>query len=486
MTATRTILPMNSRTRRIVLRANLGVIAILALAIFGMVNHLASFYSVRWHSSGHVAARLSRRTQQVLDAVPEDIRITAVLRPAHDAYRPLQALLREYASAGAVTTEFVDPDRELARTEEVARRFHLDGAEGVVVEVGGRHRILPAAEFLRADDPGAPHPSRRRAFHGEPLLSGAIHALTQPVRPTVHFIQGHGERSPADFDPRTGYSRIASRLRDDNLDVEILNLGVAKAVPNHCALMIIAGPAREFAPFEVSLIRDYLDRKGRLLLLLDARTQTGLEPLLRHWGVQVGDDIVMDPMQTLSGRELYLTSYADHPITRSLEGLATVFYLPRSIRPLDMGIGSDKPAITELAFSSASGWAEFSPEDATPRFDPHVDVPGPVPVAVAIERGPVPGVHIQILPTRLVVVGDSMFASNGGLMGANADFFLHAVNWLLERDELLAVAPARLDQLRLVATRHQLRRLFAVVVLGLPGLVAALGLVLAWRRSHAA
>jgi ABC-type uncharacterized transport system involved in gliding motility auxiliary subunit len=325
----------------------------------------------------------------------------------------------------------------------------------------------------------------RRFFRGEALFSSAIHALTQTSRPTVHFVQGHGERSPSNFDRRSGYSRIAARLRDDNVEVELLNLGEAKSVPSHCALMVVAGPVREWAPFELALLRDYLDRKGRLLLLLDARTRSGLEPLLRNWGVDIADDVVIDPANTLNGRDLYVSSYADHPISSPLQGMASTFFLPRSIRPFPLGGGSDKPSVHELATSSALGWAEFDPDAPAPRFDPQIDVPGPVPIAAAIERGPVPGVHVQIQPTRIVVIGDSAFASNGGLMGANADFFLNSVHWLLAREELLGIAPRAVEELRLSLDAGQLRRLFALVVVALPAAVACLGGAVLWRRRRA-
>ena len=107
-----------------------------------------------------------------------------------------------------------------------------------------------------------------------------------------------------------------------------------------------------------------------------------------------------------------------------------------------------------------------------------------MPVAVAIERGPVPGVHVQIRPTRLVVIGDATFAANGGLMGANADLFLNAVNWLLDREDLLALSPKPCDELRLVMHAAQLRNLFLGAVLGLPGFVAAYGGWYLWRRRH--
>jgi len=457
---------------------------LLATAIFLMVLHLSRGYYARLHWSPHSVAALSPRTLQLLDTLSEDVRLHVLMRRDNDLRPAIAKLLREYAANGNVSVESVDPDRDLASAEQLVRQFQLDGGECLVVEIGNRYRAIPIDELTET-------PSDREAadpgpvlFRGEQVLSSALFALTQTVRPTVHFIQGHGERSPLDFDRRNGYSRIAARMRDDNLDVEVLNLGAARTIPQDCALMVIAGPTRELAPFELALIRDYLDRKGRLLLLLDARASTGLEPLLRNWGVQLGDDVVIDPEQTLGGRDLYLTTYPDHPVTTPLQGLATVFYLPRSIRPLPGSMGGDKPTVHPLAVSSAAGWAEFAPDDAAPRFDPQVDVPGPVPIAVAIERGPVPGVHVQILPTRLAVVGDSAFASNGGLTGANADFFLNTVNWLLEREDLLAIAPRPLDELRLAMNRTQAQRLFILAVVAPPALVALAGLILLWRRRR--
>ena len=477
--------PFASRLRRLLLGANVLATLLLAGAIFGMVNFLSMRHYARIHWSRVLSARLSDKSIQLLGSIADDIRIVALMRPGHEAYRPMAALLQEYAARSpSVSVEIVDPDRDMARTEQLARQYRLDRAECVVFEIGGRHHTVPAAELIEYGYPDDGAAAPRRAFRGEQLFTSALYALTKTARPTVHFIQGHGERSPDDFDRRTGYSRIAARLREENLDVETLDLGEAKTVPNHCALMIVAGPVRTFAPFETALIRDYLDRKGRLLLLLDSRTKTGLEPLLLEWGAILGDDIVVDESRTLSGRELHVSAYPVHPITAPIQNLAAVFFLPRSIRARPLAPGGDKPDFSELATCSATGWAEFDPDDPVAYFDPQVDIPGPVPVAAAIERGPVPGVHVQILPTRLVIIGDSDFVSNSGLMGANADLFLNAVNWLLDRGELLAVAPKTFEELRLVMDARQLRALFWSVAAALPGLVAALGLCVVWRRRR--
>lgn len=478
--------PASCRLRRTALRANLAVVVLLACAIFAMVNYLSMRHYARIHWSRELFAQLSEKSRLLLRSVADDIRIVVLLRPAHEAYRSVTALLQEYAAGSPnVSVEFVDPDRDLARTEQLARQYRLGGSECVVFDIGGRHQAVAAADLIERGDPaGGEDEKARREFRGEQRFSSAIYALTQAARPAVHFIQGHGERSPGDFDRRAGFSRIAARLRDENLDVELLNLGEAKSVPNRCALMVVAGPVQTFAPFEIALIRDYLDRKGRLLLLLDARAKSGLEPLLLEWGVLLGDDIVVDETRTLSGRELYITAYPAHPITDPLQNLASVLFLPRSIRPRPFTAGGDKPVVSALATCSPQGWAEFDPDDVSAQYDPPVDIPGPVPVAVAIERGPVPGVHVQIRPTRLVVIGDSDFASNGGLMGANADLFLNSANWLLDREALLSISPKTFEGLRLVMDARQLNQLFWAVGIFLPGLVAVLGFGVFWRRRH--
>ena len=46
---------------------------------------------------------------------------------------------------------------------------------------------------------------------------------------------------------------------------------------------------------------------------------------------------------------------------------------------------------------------------------------------------------VPIIANRVVVIGDSDFVSNAALTGGNSDFFMSALNWLLERAELMAI-----------------------------------------------
>jgi ABC-type uncharacterized transport system involved in gliding motility auxiliary subunit len=106
-------------------------------------------------------------------------------------------------------------------------------------------------------------------------------------------------------------------------------------------------------------------------------------------------------------------------------------------------------------------------------------------VAVAVEKGLPRGMDVEIKPTRLVVVGDSSFVANGALLAQyNQDFFMNAVSWLLERSECLPIPVKTPGRIRIVMTRPQFQMAFGAIVIGIPALVGAAGLLVWWRRRR--
>jgi len=192
-------------------------------------------------------------------------------------------------------------------------------------------------------------------------------------------------------------------------------------------------------------------------------------------------------------RSLVAADYGDHAVTRRLTGLVTVFPRPQVVEALDrdpQGGGDqrdriDRPVVTPLILSSSTSWAESNADEQPPAFESAEDRAGPLPLAVVVERGAAGELDMHLRSTRLIVVGDSGFAVNGGLAGANADFFLNAMNWLLDRDRLLD-APARprhQDETRLAAPEE---RLLWIVALGvIPALpLGAAGMLALTRRDR--
>ncbi len=453
----------------------------LAALLTVMVNYLAARHAARADWSRSRFYSLSDKTLGLLGRLSNEVDVVVFFQPDHPLYEDVVNLLQEYRHATPrVRFERVDPHRDLGRAEELARTYEVRELNSVVFANGGRSKVVRAVELAQVD-PAAPpgEEDQRRLFNGEQVFSSALQSITEGAPPVACFLRGHGERDAEDRDPYTGYSELARRLRQDHADVRTFTLAEQQGIPTDASVVIVAGPTRAFSAQEVAALRAWMERNGRLMVLLDTGPTAGLETLLEEWGVRLGADVVVDPRRTLTGLDLFVDTYGTHPISRNLRGTTSVFYMPRSVEAAgveaDAADRSDQPQATPLAFSSPDSWAETDRDQKPAKYDKARDRLGPVSLAVAAERGAASGAGIEIRPTRLVVFGDTDFLSNGALSGGNLDLFLSAFNWLVEREQLLAIAPKSADEIRLVMSRGQVARLFWVVTVMLPGLAVILG-----------
>ncbi len=479
--------PTGTRRRRVA-RANTVFALALAAALAGMLHYLAARHYVRadWSRSQFYA--LSDKTRSLLQSLDSEIEIVALVPSGHDLYADLDPLLREYESASSrLRIRRVDPARDLEAVDALAKVYPLTEDQAVIVACQGRHRILPASDLEDLDYSmmSLGQPPQRIAFKGEQAISSAIQQVAKDRTPVVYVLSGHGERSMDSFERGIGYAQIARTMRQDNVDVRPLVLGERKAVPDDASALLLPGPSRRIPQPELDLLSQYLDHSGRMIILLEAGTTTGLGPLLERWGVKIGADLVLDPARTLGGG-LVISSYGRHPITERLSQLAAVMYRPQSVEPAAQAPESaDRPRAVRLALTSDEAWAEMNPDVRPARFDAEFDRPGPVSVAMAVERGgPGGDAPMNLQPTRLVVFGDAMFVANGGIVSGNGDLFMSALNWTLDRGELMAIAPKTPDQMRLDLEPRQVRGLGWILMGGLPLAAALVGwIVMRFRRA---
>jgi ABC-type uncharacterized transport system involved in gliding motility auxiliary subunit len=233
----------------------------------------------------------------------------------------------------------------------------------------------------------------------------------------------------------------------------------------------------------------------------------GLEPLLGEYGVHLGANIVVDPANPLpffSADTIFVTAYAEHDITRSLSQaqLPVVFGLARSV---GMGEPMEELKVTELMMTSVEGWGETDLAQLQQVELHEEDLGGPVPLAVAVEviEEETPGVEAlegaianeETAATeeatsstgdiRLVVVGDSDFATNGQLQNMpNATFLANTLNWLVDRETLIGIPPKKPEYVRLSLSQSQMSKVTWLVLVVLPGLAVLLGFAIYWQRRR--
>ena len=475
--------------KRILSNLNLVAGVLLAFVLVQLVNFIALSNSQRWDWSGRQYYALSEKTTNLLAELERHVEVTVLFQEEHTLYSDVENLLEEYQyQSRNIHVEWVDPARDLARTEKLAKKYGLTEAQVVVFDIEGKSKVVRAADLADYRMVKGWREPVISAFKGEQAFSSAIQGLVQGETPVVYFLVGHGERRVTEFDQIAGYSTIGTLIFRDNLEVKELMLTGEKQIPEDAAALIIAGPSKAMSDTEAEMIEDYLNRSGRVMVLLDALKETGLETMLRRWGVALRNDFVIDPENTLKGSDVYIRTYYEHPITMRMGDAGARFYLPRSVEPLMVGDqaaeAGDRPTVVQLAMTSEKSWSETQVDEPSAKYDENSgDLRGSFSLAVAVERGATQKMlDVQIRPSRMVVFGDSDFVSNGALAGGNQDLFMSALNWLLDREELMAIAPKPIEEIKLSLTRKQLNRLFWINIAGIPSVAGVAGLLVWLRR----
>lgn len=466
-----------------------GVLLIAALLV--IVNYFGHKYHKRFDWTSSRLYTLSEKSANVVRDLDKDVEFVVFLQPGDELYEPVRELLSQYdAASQRVRVRYVDPQRDRMEAERLIQQYQISGY-GVVVASGKDKRVIPSNDLAELDFSGmqmgqAPTVA---AFKGEQLFTGAILQLGEGRKPKVIFTTGHGERSLDDQGPE-GLAGIQQLLGQDNFDVEEWSALGKTTVPPGTDLVVVAGPRSPFLQPELSALAAYLNGGGRVLAMIEPTlgqaegmglTPTGFETWLGQFGVELGNDIVVDPPNTIPGftaATLFANEYGDHPVTNALSQsrLPVLVSVARSV-------GRNETAgytITELARTSGEGWGETDLAALSEVERGEDDLAGPVPLGVAVEADKGEGRKM-----RLLVFGDSDFATNQLIQANSPNQILlsNSLNWLVAREALLAIPPRKTEQVRLNLTQEQGYTVYAIALLLLPALAAIAGVVV-WSRRR--
>jgi len=504
--------------QKITIGANVLASVLLAGALLVMLNYLAYrhaewFWPPNWFSkktdyrfdwTRSAYYKLSDKTKDIVRKLAKPVEVRLVFQGRSESdYRmrnDVENLMKEYLQLSKkLDFRVLDADREPLEVEKFLKAFGETSANSVAVICGDKKKFLSSSdimEFSGGGNPWMPEPPRATSFKGEQAITGALVAVLEEKQRKVYFLTGHGEKDPDDFDEVKGYSTIASRLKQDNMLVEKLKLAEKHKIPDDCDALVVAGPSKRLTAEEIDLIGKYLENRGRLIVMIDSQTETGLEPLLAKWNVRLDDDIVMMRVSILGLREgisfeAQAGEYGIHPVVDKLKDIITFFPRTRSLDLVESaGDASDKPKATALVKTTDSPavWGETdfrALERREAKFDAAADKKAPLTLAAAVERGGnVSGVEVGA--SRLVVFGTSNFLINRYcLEGANADLFLNAVNWLMQRQEAsLGISPKRPEEFRFHIAGRQFTGLWLSLLVGIPGAVTLAGIAVWLRRRR--
>jgi ABC-type uncharacterized transport system involved in gliding motility auxiliary subunit len=463
-------------------RRRRGEIAMFTVGVVGVlvaIAYLSARYSVRFDLTSTGRHSLAEATVTMLQRLEKPVHVVFFHDPLMRETVELYELMARQTPR--LRVEFYDPVVNPAR----ARMLGVNFAGTAVLESEGRRLQVNSGS--------------------ETDIANGILRVSRSVTQRVCFLDGHGEPDPFSLEShdhlegapghshglgaryvlheRHGMAKARHALETLNYRVEkILLLKQATALAG-CAVLVVPGPKTALLPMEATAIREYLAAGGNALFMLDPFVRTGVEPLLREYGVLVDDNIVIDEAShfwaDLSAPAV--SDYNRHQITRELP--LTFFPGARSLSPTPDRVPGT--SVTPLVNTSRNSWGQQGRERVG--YVKGRDTPGPATLMVVALRRPADDAAEAAPPrvqrSRIAVVGDSDFATNSffHIMG-NGALFLNTVNYLAAQEDLIGLRPRTAELPRINLTNRQMKATFFLSVLLVPGLLALVGTVVWWRQ----
>jgi ABC-type uncharacterized transport system involved in gliding motility auxiliary subunit len=395
---------------------------------------------------------LTRESQRIAQHVRRPVHITAFLRRTEGGRSEAAGLLDRFRrESRRISYRVVDPDDSPGE----ASRLDIDPLVGGLAMVMGRQ--VERAPTVTEQD-----------------VTAALARLERGRAATVCALAGHGE--PAlDSTVSDGLSVAAELLHQNGYRLQSVDLLVEPAVPNTCDAVLLVRPTAPLGEGERA-ISAFLAAGGRAVVLTDPVSTVDVNSMLQPYGLGIDRGIVVerDPDSHLPGDTItpVVHTYRDaSPVARRLP--PTLFPGVQRVTT-----SSDAQRGLSVAGFARTSAASFLSRQAQPAFDPTRDEKGPIVVAAAADRSRTEGG--KVTRTRVVVTGDSDFASNAFIREAgNSRLLVQALDWATLQEDLVSVS-ANLPSLRPLALTDARRRyLLFLTAAVIPGLFL-LGGTMVW------
>src|SRR5437660_671780 len=265
------------KIQRLQIGLNLLVQLILIFFLVSAVNWLGFRHYKRWDVSRDQKYALSDKTKRFLNSIKGKVRITVFFSPNTPISGDVASLLTEYqyAAKGKIDIENIDPQRNLSRAKEMFDKYKVVSDESlIVIDYEGRNKTVKASEMADIDQSGMAFGEGPRvtAFKGEQAITSAMIDLVEGKKKTLGYVTGHKE--PPLSEGTSPISVLKTFIENENIKLQDLNLLDLDVIPADVKAVMIIGPQYDLSDREMKLLREFWDKQGRILLLLDPAAKT--------------------------------------------------------------------------------------------------------------------------------------------------------------------------------------------------------------------
>jgi hypothetical protein len=411
----------------------------------------------------------------ILRELNKPVKAYVILSSRREFKRDVEILMNNCRAVNPrFEVEYLSPHLNKDQVGELAKKYKLTAGEGILLVTGTEPN--QDSEFIRMDEMVNDLDRNRSTFQGEFALMGKLNTLLEgKTKHVVYFTQGNGEPSLDEAGKGLRLGVLRSRLEGSDYEVKELKVGPnLTKVPDDTEVVIIVRPTLALPENALTALRNYLSssgtesKRGKLVVAFGVVTtsdgemvKTGLERILADFGVQVGNDRILNlrmgnPVECLvtgdpTSENPVAANFAPTPPTPWSDAWADVRTIrPQERPPMDPhggAAGSRYRAEGLLINVPLVSWAETNLR-ANPRSlaadlrkpDRRQDLEAkvstkPLPVAVAVNDTQTPGEHDP--QPCLAVFGNAAWLDSAEMRegGDNLrfDLFRSTLAWLRGR-----------------------------------------------------
>ncbi len=441
--------------------------AALIGGILATANFIFSYVPLRLDASKGQLYSISKGTKQLLKGLDDTLVFKIVFSgdlpsPYNLNEQYVRDLLGEYrrASHGKIRIEYLDPGKSAKAREEAV----YSGVPAVQLDVRARDRREVAEKFMgisiQYGDQKEVIPMVQDTLGLEYEITSRVKRLIKPGKAKIGFVSNGGSLSLSS-------STLEALQQSVGQLYDVASVDLKQPFPEGLKALWILGPMQTLGADEVAQVKTWAQSGGTLGLLIDrfdvkldqAKTspvKTGLEDLLKEWGIEFRPALVVDPqcdrIQIRSQQGYFqminVVDYPyiplvtdinrDNPATKPIDRLSLSFVSPLFVEKEIAGLRT-----TPLARTSKFSWLDANPFFVSPlqrRVKPPEAAQGPFNAGLLIEGAPMQESGQPGKSMRVIVFGSSKFIrSDYPQQNSNLAMFTNLLDWSVQDEILLSI-----------------------------------------------
>lgn len=459
--------------------ASIMTLAIIAIVI--VLNLVVGQLGLKIDLTKDKMFSLSEQTQQIVSSLDKEVNIYAIYNTGGENIQFMEMLNKYKAFSDKISIITKDPNLNPQFMQKYITNEQTIEIGSIIVESGNRFKVLSEQDLLDIQIDYNTYTSQVTGIALEPKVTGAIQYVTTDILPTAYILEGHNE---LELNQATKQS-----LLNENYELKDLDILTQGEVPEDTSIIIAPPPSRDYSDDEANIFKDYLSKGGKAIFILNLYNEAmpNYEKVLAAYGVKPQNLPVLEGSgsNALSNNPFFLVpNIQSHDITAPIinSKLRVVIPMTQAIENLTEKGRNTK--ITPLLTTSNLSYAKINVNSETLEKEDG-DILGPLNLAVLIEDN---WFNDEETYNSKVVVISSMnllvLESDQMSSGANMDFFMNCVNFLVDKQDNISIRSKSLEVAGISINNIQVLIISAIAIIIIPVILLGIGLIIWLRRRN--